>query len=109
MPPPCRRGRRQLRASRGHGPPPAPVDLGRGCSPRRRGPGGFDRSAVSDGNLVQAIERGDGRVVLVIIPHADDAAIRCGGTIVLWAQMGWRVIVLRVTDDSTDSVGLDRL
>lgn len=64
---------------------------------------------MSDGNLVQAIERGDGRVVLVIIPHADDAAIRCGGTIVLWAQMGWRVIVLRVTDDSTDSVGLDRI
>jgi LmbE family N-acetylglucosaminyl deacetylase len=44
---------------------------------------------------------------LVISPHADDAAAFCGGTIAKFAAAGWRVVIVRVTDDATDSVGLD--
>lgn len=43
---------------------------------------------------------------MVISPHADDAAIFCGGTLAQWANAGWRVILVRVTDDAKDSVGL---
>jgi len=43
---------------------------------------------------------------LVISPHADDAAAFCGGTIAKFAAAGWRVVIVRVTDDATDSVGL---
>ncbi len=44
--------------------------------------------------------------MLVISPHADDAATFCGGTIAKFAAEGWRVVIVRVTDDATDSVGL---
>ncbi len=44
---------------------------------------------------------------LVISPHADDATAFCGGTIAKFAAEGWRVVVVRVTDDATDSVGLE--
>lgn len=44
--------------------------------------------------------------VLVICPHADDAAAFCGGQVILFARAGWRVVLVRVTDDRTDSVGL---
>lgn len=44
--------------------------------------------------------------VLVISPHADDAAAFCGGTIAKFADRGWQVILARVTDDAKDSVGL---
>jgi LmbE family N-acetylglucosaminyl deacetylase len=44
---------------------------------------------------------------LVISPHADDAAVFCGGTLAKWAAEGWRLILARVTDDAMDSVGLD--
>lgn len=44
---------------------------------------------------------------MVISPHADDAAAFCGGTIAKFSAQGWRVVVVRVTDDATDSVGLN--
>jgi LmbE family N-acetylglucosaminyl deacetylase len=43
---------------------------------------------------------------MVISPHADDAAAFCGGMIARLADEGWKVILVRVTDDSRDSVGL---
>jgi LmbE family N-acetylglucosaminyl deacetylase len=44
--------------------------------------------------------------VLVIVAHADDAALFVGGTLRLLADRGARVVLLRVTDDRYDSVGL---
>ncbi len=44
--------------------------------------------------------------VMVISPHADDVAAFCGGTIARMADEGWRVVLVRVTNDSRDSVGL---
>lgn len=44
--------------------------------------------------------------VLVVLPHADDAAAFCGGTVPRLARAGLRVVLLRVTDDARDSVGL---
>ena len=52
------------------------------------------------------IEPGAGRVVLVVTAHADDAALFLGGTIARWSSTGWRVVVIRATDDRWDSVGL---
>jgi LmbE family N-acetylglucosaminyl deacetylase len=49
---------------------------------------------------------GRGRTVLVIIAHADDAALFLGGTIRRMVDDGARVVLLRVTDDRFDSVGL---
>ena len=49
---------------------------------------------------------GNGRTLLVIVPHADDAALFCGGTLRLMADRGARIVLLRVTDDRFDSVGL---
>ena len=54
------------------------------------------------------LEPGNGRSALVVVPHADDAALRCGGLVLEWVAAGWTVVLLRVTDDSTDSVALDR-
>lgn len=56
---------------------------------------------------IRSIEPGDGRSVLVILPHADDLALFIGGTAALWAARSWKVVVARVTDDARDSVGLD--
>jgi len=53
------------------------------------------------------IEPGRGRGILVVTAHADDAALFIGGTIARWSATGWRVTVMRVTDDRWDSVGLD--
>jgi LmbE family N-acetylglucosaminyl deacetylase len=50
---------------------------------------------------------GAGHTVLVVSPHADDAALFCGGTLRLMADRGARIVLLRVTDDRYDSVGLD--
>ncbi len=50
---------------------------------------------------------GRGRVLLVIVAHADDLAIFAGGVLALFVQAGWRVHALRVTDDRWDSVRLD--
>ncbi len=46
------------------------------------------------------------KTVLVISPHADDAAAFCGGTIASLVADGARVVLVRVTDDSRDAVGL---
>lgn len=54
-----------------------------------------------------SIEPGDGRTVLLLVAHADDAALFLGGTIIRWANAGWRVVCARVTDDRWDSVGLN--
>jgi len=43
---------------------------------------------------------------MVISPHADDAAAFCGATLAKFASQGWKVILVRVTDDCKDSVGL---
>ncbi|MFO8055804.1 MAG: PIG-L deacetylase family protein [bacterium] len=44
---------------------------------------------------------------LMISPHADDAAAFCGGTLAKLSDQGWKVVMVRVTDDCKDSVGLD--
>ncbi len=53
------------------------------------------------------IEAGHGRVVLLVVAHADDPTLFLGGTVARWADAGWRVVVVRVTDDRWDSVGSD--
>jgi LmbE family N-acetylglucosaminyl deacetylase len=52
------------------------------------------------------IEPGDGRTILLLVAHADDPALFIGGTILRWADAGWRVVCVRVTDDRFDSAGL---
>jgi LmbE family N-acetylglucosaminyl deacetylase len=56
---------------------------------------------------LRVIEPGEGRVVLLVVAHADDVALFLGGTVAAWADAGWRVVVVRVTDDRWDSVGSD--
>jgi len=46
------------------------------------------------------------RTAMVFSPHADDAAAFCGATLAKFAAEGWRVVLVRVTDDARDSVGL---
>jgi len=46
------------------------------------------------------------RTAMVISPHADDAAAFCGGTLAKFASQGWKIVMVRVTDDRKDSVGL---
>jgi LmbE family N-acetylglucosaminyl deacetylase len=70
----------------------------------RRAPLERDVRVVVD---VVRIGAGDGRVVLVVVAHADDVALFLGGTVALWADNGWRVVVVRATDDRWDSVGVD--
>jgi LmbE family N-acetylglucosaminyl deacetylase len=53
------------------------------------------------------VPRGEGRRLLLVVAHADDPAFFVGGTTILWADAGWHIICLRVTDDRWDSVGLD--
>ena len=53
------------------------------------------------------IEPGLGRSILIVVAHADDPALFLGGTIAQWSRTGWRVVVMRVTDDRWDSLGLD--
>ncbi len=46
------------------------------------------------------------KTAMVISPHADDAAAFCGATLAKFASRGWHVILVRVTNDAKDSVGL---
>jgi LmbE family N-acetylglucosaminyl deacetylase len=55
---------------------------------------------------ITTIEDGAGRCILVVVAHADDLALFLGGTVLRWSDAGWRVVVVRVTDDRWDSVGL---
>ena len=43
---------------------------------------------------------------MVISPHADDATAFCGATLAKLADQGWKVVLVRVTDDRKDSLGL---
>ncbi len=44
--------------------------------------------------------------MLLVVAHADDPALFLGGALLRWADAGWRVVCVRVTDDRRDSVGL---
>jgi LmbE family N-acetylglucosaminyl deacetylase len=55
---------------------------------------------------IRRIEAGHERVVLLVVAHADDVALFIGGTVAAWADAGWRVVVVRVTDDRWDSYGM---
>ena len=46
-------------------------------------------------------------MVLTVVAHADDVALFLGGTVAAWTDAGWRVVVVRATDDRWDSVGSD--
>ena len=59
-------------------------------------------------STIEQIRPGEGRTVLVFAPHADDGSIFAGGTLALLADAGWRVVVVRVTNDALDSVGVPR-
>lgn len=50
-------------------------------------------------------EPAHGRTILLTVAHADDPTLFLGGTILRWADAGWRVVCLRATDDAKDSVG----
>ena len=50
---------------------------------------------------------GRGRTVLLVVAHADDPTLFIGGTVARWADEGWRVVVVRATDDRWDSWNLD--
>jgi LmbE family N-acetylglucosaminyl deacetylase len=52
------------------------------------------------------IEPGNGRTMLLVVAHADDPALSVGGTLLRWADAGWRIVCVRVTDDRWDSIGL---
>ena len=72
--------------------------------------GGFllpDLSPVPQVMMARDLEYGRGQVLLVVVAHADDAAIFAGGVLALFVQAGWQVHALRVTDDRWDSVELD--
>jgi LmbE family N-acetylglucosaminyl deacetylase len=71
------------------------TDLGDGAAHR---PAGVDPR-------VHPIAPGRGRAILLVVAHADDVALFLGGTVAAWADAGWRVVVVRVTDDRWDSVG----
>jgi LmbE family N-acetylglucosaminyl deacetylase len=55
---------------------------------------------------VVQIGDGGGRCILLIVAHADDAALFLGGTVARWAAAGWRVVCVRVTDDRWDAHGI---
>jgi LmbE family N-acetylglucosaminyl deacetylase len=57
---------------------------------------------------IEQIQPGESRTVLVFAPHADDGSIFAGGTLALMSDAGWRVVVVRVTNDALDSVGVSR-
>ncbi len=46
------------------------------------------------------------KVIMGIFPHADDAAGNCGGTLIKFAEEGWKVILVRITNDDKDTMDL---
>jgi LmbE family N-acetylglucosaminyl deacetylase len=44
--------------------------------------------------------------VLIVVAHADDAVLFCGGTVALLARSGARITIVRATNDDTDSADL---
>ena len=48
------------------------------------------------------------KTAMIFSPHADDAAAFCGATLAKFSDLGWRVVLVRITNDSKDSVGLTR-
>lgn len=46
------------------------------------------------------------KVAMIITPHADDATVFCGGTLIRLAGEGWHIVLVRVTDDRYDSLDL---
>src|SRR4051794_33008855 len=59
--------------------------------------------------ILNVSEPGAGRMILLVVAHADDPALFLGGTLALWARTGWRVVAIRATDDRWDSAGLDEV
>jgi len=55
----------------------------------------------------EAVPQGQGRRLLLVVAHADDAAISAGGILAMFSDSGWEIHALRVTDDRWDSIGLD--
>ena len=53
------------------------------------------------------LSHGHGRTVLLVVAHADDPTLFLGGTVARWADGGWRVVVVRATDDRWDSWNTD--
>jgi LmbE family N-acetylglucosaminyl deacetylase len=39
-----------------------------------------------------AMPPGEGRTILLVIAHADDPALSLGGTLLRWADAGWRIV-----------------
>lgn len=50
----------------------------------------------------------DQRTGLVVVAHADDVVLFCGATVLKLVDSGWKIHVIRVTDDRWDSWGLDQ-
>lgn len=46
---------------------------------------------------------------LIVIPHADDLLLFCGAATLALLDDGWKIHVVRVTDDRWDSWGFDEL
>jgi hypothetical protein len=47
------------------------------------------------------------KVALVSVAHADDVLLFCGGAVITLIQAGWKVTVVRATNDRWDSFELD--
>jgi LmbE family N-acetylglucosaminyl deacetylase len=48
------------------------------------------------------------KTAMIFSPHADDTAAFCGATLAKFAAQGWQVLIVRVTNDASDSWGLTR-
>ena len=46
------------------------------------------------------------KVALVSVAHADDLLLFCGGGVAALTESGWKVTVVRATNDRWDSFGL---
>lgn len=64
----------------------------------------YAQSMVTPVDFASGARSGEQRVVLLVVAHADDPALFIGGTIARWADSGWKVVAVRVTDDRWDSI-----